>query len=305
MNGLRIGGWTRAGLAVLLIWAGVLGEGAALAQGQGQGQGQGSGACPEGYRITGRQASGQSYDPNQANRTVLQITLQAAGGNVPPRCTSAPVTITPQSGTAFVFANGSHQLGFVQLNSNQVSQANVTRFELNGNARNRLVRGEAVTIDLFELSAGQFPAAGEYRGTVLVQVGNALPQAVLFTITVRPAIRFLAEQGAMTRDLSFGEVSAGSVIRTAVFYQSNAAASITIQSQNRGRLVHTGQPTAVIPYTLSYDGVPVNLATGAQISRPFRGLLAVREEMVLTVAPGLNRFAGNYRDVLTLFYTAY
>lgn len=300
MNGLRIGGWMRTGLAALLIWAGIAIEGAALAQGQGVG------ACADGYRITGRQASGQSYDPNQANRTVIQITLQAAGGNVPPRCTSAPVTIIPQSGTAFAFANGSHQLGFVQLNSNQVSQANVTRFELNGNARNRLVRGEAVTIDLFELSAGQFPAAGEYRGTVLVQVGAGLPQAVLFVIAVRPAIRFLAEQGGMTRDLSFGEVTAGSVIRTAVFYQSNAAANIVIQSQNRGRLVHTVQgPSRAIPYTLTYDGVPVNLSAGAQINRPFRGLLAMREEMVLEVAPGTDRFAGDYRDVLTLLYTAY
>lgn len=293
-----IGRLVRGALAALLIALGVAGDGAALAQGQG--------GCAGGYRITGRQSSGQSYDPNQANRTVLQITLQAADSAVPNSCTSAPVTITPQSGAAFVFANGSYQLGFVQLNSNLVSQANVTRFELAGNARSRLVRGETVTIDLFELSAGQFPAAGEYRGTVLVQVGTELPQAVLFAITVRPAIRFLAEQGAITRDLSFGEVSAGSMIRTAVFYQSNAAASITIQSQNRGKLVHTVRgPVSAIPYSLTYDGVPVNLSSGAQISRPFRGLLAVREEMVLEVAPGTNRFAGDYRDVLTLFYTAF
>ena len=123
---------------------------------------------------------------------------------------------------------------------------------------------------------------------------------------MRPAIKFLAEHGAMTRDLSFGEVSAGSVIRTAVYYQSNAAASITIQSQNRGRLVHTVQgPLRAIPYSLAYDGIAVNLSSGAQINRPFRGLLAVREEMVLEVAPGTNRFAGDYRDVLTLLYTAY
>ncbi|MCU0948302.1 MAG: hypothetical protein MUF47_08635, partial [Porphyrobacter sp.] len=97
-----------------------------------------------------------------------------------------------------------------------------------------------------------------------------------------------------------------SVIRTAVYYQSNAAASITIQSQNRGRLVHTVQgPSRAIPYRLTYDGVPVNLSAGAQISRPFRGLAGLREEMVLEVVPGTDRFAGDYRDVLTLFYTAY
>ncbi|MFN3989248.1 MAG: hypothetical protein ACK4IS_03215 [Erythrobacter sp.] len=283
---------------LLLVLLGALGEAAALAQGQG--------GCAGGYRITGRQSSGQSYDPNQANRTVLQITLQGADSAIPNGCTSAPVTITPQSGTAFVFANGSYQLGFVQLNSNLVSQANVTRFELAGNARNRLVRGEAVTIDLFELSAGQFPVAGEYRGTVLVQVGDSLPQAVLFVITVRPAIKFLAEQGATTQNLSFGEVTAGSVIRTAVYYQSNAAAHITIQSQNRGRLVHTVQGAQrAIPYSLTYDGTAVNLASGAQINRPFRGLVALRDEMVLEVAPGTDRFAGDYRDVLTLLYTAY
>lgn len=300
MTSRWIGPFTRAAAAAaLLVWAGFVEGSAALAQ-------NGGGACANGYRITGRQASGQSYDPNQANRTVLQITLQAAGEDIAPGCTSLPVTITPQSSTSFVFANGAYQLGFVQLNSNLVSQANVTRFELAGNARSRLVRGEAVTIDLFELSAGQFPAAGEYRGTVLVQVGTGLPQAVLFAITVRPAIKFLAEQGAMSRDLSFGEVTAGSVIRTTLFYQSNAAVSITIQSQNRGQLVHTVQgPPRTIPYRLTYDGTAVNLAAAAQISRPFRGLLAQREEMVLEVAPGSDRFAGVYRDVLTLLYTAY
>ncbi|WP_146107689.1 hypothetical protein [Porphyrobacter sp. HT-58-2] len=301
MNNGWIGQRVRVTAMALLAWAGVFAETAILAQGQG-----GGASCNGGYRVTGRQASGQSYDPNQANRTVIQITLQAEGNNIRPGCTGVPVTITPQSGAAFSFANGGDQLGFVQINSNLVSEANVTRFALNGNSRRRLVRGEAVTIDLFELNAGQFPAAGEYRGTVLVQVGNALPQAVLLAITVRPAIRFLAEHGAMTRDLSFGEVSAGSVIRTAVFYQTNAAANITIVSQNRGRLVHTVQgPGSAIAYSLTYDGVAVNLASGAQINRPFRGLLARREEMVLEVAPGTNRFAGDYRDVLTLLYTAY
>lgn len=285
--------------AALLVWSGLVAGSAALAQNGGL-------SCLLGYSITGRQASGQSYDPNQANRTVLQITLQAADDDVLSLCSLVPVTITPQSGTAFVFSNGSYQLGFVQLNSNLVSQANVTRFQLAGNARSRLVRGEAVTIDLFELSAGQFPAAGEYRGTVLVQVGTRLPQAVLFTIRVAPAIKFLAEQGAMSRDLSFGEVTSGSVIRTSVFYQSNAAVSITIQSQNRGQLVHTVQSIPrSIPYTLTYGGTPINLATGVQINRPFRGLNAQREEMVLEVAPGTDRFAGDYRDVLTLLYTAY
>ncbi len=263
-------------------------------------------SCPQGYSITARQSSGQNYDPNQANRTILQLNLQAVGKAIPPGCTSQPVTITPQTGAAFSFVNGAYSLGFIQLNSGLVAQANVTRFELSGNARNRLVRGEALDIDLFEISAGQFPVAGEYRGTVLVQVGNALPQAVLFAITVRPAIKFLAEQGAMHRDLSFGEVTRGSTIRTTVFYQSNAAVNITIESQNRGFLVHEqGPQVRPIPYRLVYDGMAVNLAAAAQITRSFRGLVANREEIVLEVAPGDARFAGSYRDVLTLLYTAF
>jgi hypothetical protein len=264
------------------------------------------GACAGGYSVTARQASGQSYDPNQANRTILQLNLQTAGAGIAPSCTSLPVTITPQSGAAFAFANGPYSLGFIQLNSALVAQANVTRFELNGGARSRLVRGEAINIDLFEISAGQFPAAGEYRGTILVQIGNGLPQPVLFTIFVRPAIKFLTEQGAMTRDLSFGEVTRGSILRTAVFYQSNAAVNITIESQNRGKLVHdAGLAVPPIPYALFYDGMAVNLAAISQINRPFRGLAATRDEMVLEVAPSNARAAGNYRDVLRLFYTAY
>ncbi len=264
------------------------------------------GPCQGGYRVTGRQSSGQYYDPNQANRTVLQLNLQAADVRIPRSCTSQPVTIIPQSGTAFSFVNGPYSIGFVQLNSDFVSQANVTRFVLSGNARSRIVRGEAINIDLFEISAGQFPVAGEYRGTVLVQVGNSLPQAVLFSITVRPAIKFLAEQGSMQRELSFGEVTNGSVISAAVFYQSNAGVNITVQSQNRGKLLHeSGIAGRSIPYTLIYDGTVVNLAAAAQINRSFRGLAATRDEMVLQVEPGDARVAGIYRDVLTLNYTAY
>lgn len=264
------------------------------------------GACPGGYQVTARQSSGQDYDPNQANRMILQLNLQATDPRVPRSCTSQDVTIIPQSGTTFSFVNGGYELGFVQLNSGLVSEANVTRFRLNGRARSRLVRGEAIDLDLFEISAGQFPAAGEYRGTVLVQIGNRLPQAVLFTILVRPAIKFLAEQGATTRDLSFGEVTRGSVLRTAVFYQSNAAVSITVTSQNRGRLVHDDGPgVPPIAYSLFYDGARVDLSSPSQINHPFRGLAATRDEMVLEVPPGDARFAGNYRDVLTLNYTAY
>jgi len=267
---------------------------------------QGNAACPTGYDVTARQASGQSYDPNEATRLIVRINLQPLSADLPQGCTSLPVTITPQSGSTFSFTNGGNMIGFTQINSNQVSQANVTRFELNGNARDQLARGNAVDVDLFEIGAGQFLAAGEYQGALLVQVGGGLQVPVVFSITVRPAIKFAVENGAQQKDLSFGEVTRGSTIETTVFYQSNGAVSITIQSQNMGALVHeNGRAFGAIPYGLVYDGTSVNLATIAQISRPFSGLGTRREQMRLRVEPQNERFAGTYRDVLMVSYTAF
>lgn len=266
----------------------------------------GGGACPGGYSVTARQSSGQSYDPVEATRAIIRINLQPLAADIAPGCTSVPVTIIPQSSSTFAFTNGGSTVGFTQINSNLVSQANVTRFELNGNARGQLVRGNSVDIDLFEISAGQFLAAGEYQGSVLVQVGNGLPTPVLFTIFVQPAIKFVIENGSQQKDLSFGEVTNGATIQTTVFYQSNAAVMITIQSQNQGAMVHeSGRAFGTVPYSLAYDGTPVNLTSIAQITKGFTGLGTRREQMVLRVEPQRERFAGTYRDVLTLNYTAF
>lgn len=271
-----------------------------------QSAGAGGGACAGGYTVTARQASGQTYDPIESTRAILRINLQPNATDIPQGCTSLPVTITPQSSSTFAFTNGGNTIGFTQINSNLVSQANVTRFELNGNARGQLVRGNAIDVDLFEITAGQFLAAGEYQGSVLVQVGDGLPTPVLFTITVQPAIKFVIENGSLNKELSFGEVTNGASVRSIVFYQSNAAVLITIQSQNQGAMVHeSGRAFGTIPYSMTYDGAPVNLATAAQITKPFSGLGTRREQLLLRVEPQRERFAGNYRDVLTLNYTAF
>lgn len=280
---------------------------AVLAQpAQGQGPGNGGGACTAPYALTARQSSGQTYDPNESVRAIIRINLQPTASDIPQSCTSLPVSILPQSASTFTFTNGAASIGFTQINSGLVSQANATRFELSGNARSQLVRGAPVDVDLFEISAGQFLTAGEYQGTVLVQVGDSLPTPVLFTITVRPAIKFVIENGSLQKDLSFGEVTNGSTLQTTVFYQSNAAVAITVQSQNLGALVHEGGPAfGSIPYSLVYDGTPVNLAALAQINRAFSGLGIRREQMLLRVEPQSRKFAGTYRDVLTLNYTAF
>lgn len=273
---------------------------------QGQAPGNSGGACAAAYTLTSRQSSGQTYDPNENTRAIVRINLQPTTTDTPQSCSNLPVRIVPQSASTFTFSKGGNAIGFTQINSGLVSQANATRFELNGNARSQLVRGNPVDVDLFEISAGQFLAAGEYQGTVLVQVGDSLPTPVLFTITVRPAIKFIIENGSLQKELSFGEVTNGSTLQTTVLYQSNAAVAITVQSQNLGALVHEAGPAfGSIPYSLVYDGTPVNLALSTQVNRAFTGLGTRREQMQLRVEPQTKKFAGTYRDVLTLNYIAF
>lgn len=272
-------------------------------QAQAGGPGQ---SCPDGYEVTARQSAGQAFDPNDMARSVLRISLQAVRADVPQGCRGQMVTITPQFGASFALANGANTLDFTVINSGQVSQANAMRIVLSGQARNRLVDGETVDIDLFELTAGQFPVAGEYQGTILVQVGNGPQVPVVLTTNVRPAIRFAVENGSPIRDIDFGEVTAGVTIRSPVFYRSNAAVAVTIQSLNQGRMVHEGGlALGSIPYDVTYDGTPVDLATAARIDRPSTGLATRREDVVFRVAPQDALYAGRYRDVLTVSYTAF
>lgn len=264
------------------------------------------GPCLGGYSLTARQSSGQSYDPNEVTRTILRINLQPESANLARSCANLPITIVPQAGSTFTFTSDAGTLGFIQINSRLVSQANATRFVLNSNARSQIVRGQSVDIDLFEINQGQFPVAGEYQGTLLVQVGDNLPTPVLFAIRVRPAIRFVPENGSLSRQLTFGEVTAGATIRSAVLYQSNAGVSISIQSQNKGNLAHENGPSlGMIAYRLNYDGSLVDLSSSAQINRTASGLGVRRDEMILTIDPVKGRFGGIYRDVLIMNYTAF
>lgn len=258
-------------------------------------------ACDD-FAIDVRQTSGSVYDPASMAGTVLNVAVTAADPDLKPGCTSVPIKIEPQAGGVFSFMLSGDTLNYSVQNSNQTGPRSANEIALNGNARNTIVGGGVANVPLFGFQAGQFVRAGRYTAPINVTVGNAPPFAYELAIDVEPSIRFVAENGAREKTLSFGDVTGGSERSSAIFYRTNAAFQLRATSQNRGTLLHEGGPQfGTISYQATYDGTPIDLASGmAVLSRAYPGASVQSDVLRIGIEPQNDKFAGKYRDVLTL-----
>lgn len=258
-------------------------------------------ACDD-YAIDIRQTSGSTYDPASMAGVVLNVAVTAIDADLKPGCTSRSIKIEPQAGGNFIFAMGGDTLNYSVQNSNHIGPRSANEISLNGNARNTIVAGSVANVPLFAFQSGQFVRAGRYIAPINVTVGNAPPLTYELAIDVEPSIRFVAENGAREKTLSFGDVTGGSERSSAIYYRTNAAFQLRATSQNRGTLLHeSGAQFGSISYQTTYDGAPIDLATGmAVLNRTYSGTSVQSDLLRISIQPQSDKFAGKYRDVLTL-----
>jgi hypothetical protein len=259
------------------------------------------------FTISAVQAGSQVYDPSSLTGSLVQLTFSTTTTGLPTSCSNVPVSIKSADGGAFEFVFAGQQLAYTLVNSNRVEGPTSTEIDLNGNAKKDLLGGTPVTVDLFNATPGQFVQAGSYDAHLLVTVGSKPPLPVVAHLLVEPGFRFIPENGSTTKSMSFGEVTNGAERSDTIYYQTNAALQIRATSMNNGALVHElGPSLGTIDYTATYNGTVLNLSGGpVVVARGYEGMATQMDTFRVTIAPQSGKYAGKYRDTVTLEFIPY
>jgi hypothetical protein len=259
------------------------------------------------FTVNAVQSGSQVYDPAALTGSLVQLTFSTTTTGVPTSCSNVPVSIKSADGGTFKFDFAGQQLAYTLVNSNRVEGPTSTEIDLNGNAKKDILNGFPVTVDLFNATPGQFVQAGSYDAHLLVTAGSNPPIPVVAHLVVEPGFRFVPENGSTTKSMSFGEVTNGAERSDTIYYQTNAALQIRATSMNDGVLIHElGPALGTIDYTATYNGTVLNLSSGpVVVARGYEGMATQMDTFRVTIAPQSGKYAGKYRDTVTLEFIPY
>lgn len=270
-------------------------------------------ACP-GYTLNVEQISGDTYDPVDVTSTRVRIRLSAVGAPLPASCALQPVIVSADLDTdplATVFRNPDSLLNLTGSYPGN-TDANLVLFtvRLTVNARQRLVAGEDIELNIVDLDPGQFLRAGVYNSPIRARVGlTGTPVLLNLTSRVVPAMQLLASSADGQETIDLGDPTNGASGSTLFFFRSNVGMQVAASSLNGGQLLHTGGTGHTIPYAMSLASTPLNLSAGpALVDVPFTSILPRASLIEVTVAPRPaddRPFAGVYRDTVTLSFTPF
>jgi spore coat protein U-like protein len=112
----------------------------------------------------------------------------------------------------------------------------------------------------------------------------------------------------ISQQLDFGVFFAGQSLRFDLRARGNTSFDVSLQSVNAGVMAHSSLPSAV-PYTLEVDGIPVDLASGAEVpiasfSGDATGVDGVGYRVAVTIGSLSGTLGGLHRDSITVTVTA-
>lgn len=248
------------------------------------------------------QQGGESYDPAQLTAQLVRLTVEA------PRfgesCAALSATIRPRDGASRI---GLRRLGEAlavrPVGSAAVARANASQIEIAPAARQALAREGRITLDLFQIDAGQFLPVGDYVAELEWVLDGHEPQPINVRVRIEPSVRLAGDH---VRRLSLGDVSDGGDARSRFFYATNASLRVTARSRNSGYLQHENGPAyGAIAYEAYLSDRKLDLSRQAVIDLGFQTRELSSQELHVRVRPQTGRYAGTYRDILTLDFVAY
>ena len=264
-------------------------------------------ACP-GYGIAGSQPAGSDdYDPAAPTEEVLGLSLRAVGA-VDPACAALAVTIRPSGRQGLRLRNGPSALDTSILASGAFSTAASNAISLSAATRTALAGGETVTFDVLSLRPGQFARSGRYALPLEVEIGSEIRDLVTLRVDVIPSIRFENASRSGQHRIDLGELSDGAQAGAAFFYRTNATLRVDVRSDNNGALLHETEdgPHGRIAYVAFVNGRRIGSLDGTESLEFLRTDGGIQAGQVrIEVPPSPGRYAGIYRDVLTLTFTPF
>lgn len=259
------------------------------------------------YTVEAVQNGPDMYDPSAGAGILVSLRILPASISGGGSCQGVEIAVATEDGTSFAPSFGGQALALEPQRSNKTANLSLLGAKLTGTARGDVLSGAGVSVPLYLIRPGQFVPAGTYRENLVVTVDDGAPVTVPYTITVGSAVRFVPENGANAKTLSFGEVTQGSRRSSSIYYLANGPFEIRIRSENGGKLLHElGSSFGTISYDASYDGQALLLDQGPTVIQKSAGTSTVQvDDLVVSIAPQPGKYAGRYHDVLTLDYLAY
>lgn len=258
----------------------------------------------------------RSYDPFAFGNTVLDLDVQVR--NLSNRGCQARVYVSPAGGALALYAIGD-KLNLRLDGNSGAGQARAGEF---GPFIAQVPGGASVTVPVrLTIPAQQVVRSGRYSTlfSLRVESSNGDPAAlfggVIAAIAQVPARAEMSISGTSVSDfsastlapanLAFGEAKMGSTRRVFVNVWANESVTITLDSENRGKLNLVGREAlSSISYTAKFDGSAINLASTQSFRRaPRRTVAGTSYELALTLGSLENKFGGLYRDRITVSVT--
>ena len=222
-----------------------------------------------------------------------------------------------QANEQSLLARGDQQNLHVQLLSNSQQGRfrkieNLYQHSLRPQSLNRLREQELeFTIHIPE---SQFAEPGIFRLPLEVQLVDIESEQVLDEQTILVEIsvskRLQANiAGAQTNSnpnskfavVNFGVLKTNDSRRVSIQVRGNTSAQVKVSSENRGRLVHTKDSNLFINYSVDVDGEVSELNRPLWLSREVdKTLSGVAYPMDIIIGDAENKFAGQYRDIITV-----
>lgn len=262
----------------------------------------GSASACEGYTVNTVQSAGQSYDPAQLTTQLVQISIYADG--MAQDCAPLAVSVRPRGGAGRIALQRlGDSLQAQPVRSAFVASAAASEIEITLAARRDLAREGRILLDLLEIEAGQFVPVGDYVADLEWVVEGQAPHPFQVAVRVEPSVRFV---GDGVRQLSLGEVSDGGEARSTFLYATNANLRVSARSEHGGQLQHELGPNfGSIPYVAHLSGQRLDLASPTLVTLLLGRAGLKSEELRVDVQPQQGRYAGSYKDTLTLDFVAY
>jgi hypothetical protein len=250
--------------------------------------------------IDARQIGTDDYDPNDLAQSVVRVSLRLAED-----CDLRDLRVVPRDSTVFQLTSGGVTLQSIQSDDPQITVRNISEFELKQRVAMQLKRGEEVIFDLLDLAPGQYVRSGTYQATIDFVDANRPLGTLLLNVIVSPTVRLFGAAETGNIDLDLGRLNDGVSAQQSIYFRSNAQVSLLVTSDNGGKLVHErGTQFGSIAYQAQLNGASINTVNPAVV--PLGGFSGQLTEVRfgVEIAPIRAAFAGIYRDVITISFTA-
>lgn len=161
---------------------------------------------------------------------------------------------------------------------------------------------DTVAVSVYQAGVVDLPGNGQADDVVSVNLTAIIPKILEISI-VNTGGTF--DPNSRSKVLDFGALSEGQQKSLDLLLRTNAGYSVSLSSQNGGKLKRTSSPMTTVNYTFSANGSNYSLANPVVIAQGSgqTSMNGVKTRMDMTIGSTDSGMSGSYQDVITVTVT--